>query len=78
MSHAELTRRLQALPAAQPAQIYDFVEFPASRQAPAPAAEEPAATLGPLRLAAWLDKSLDAPSFTTAGCCAGLLQTLYR
>lgn len=78
MIHAELTRRLQAMPAAQQAPVYDSVEFPASRQPPASAAEEPAATLGPLRLAAWLDKPLVAPSFTTAGCCAGLLQTLYR
>lgn len=78
MSHAEVTRRLQALFASQQAQIHDFVEFPASRQAPALASEEPVATLGPLRLVARLDKSLVAPSFTTAGCCAGLLQTLYR
>lgn len=78
MSHAELTRRLQALLAAQQAQVYDFVEFLASRQAPASEAEEPAAALGPLRLAAWLDKLLVAARFTTAGSCAGLLQTMYR
>jgi hypothetical protein len=32
MSHAELIRRLQFLPAAQQAEVYDFVEFLASRQ----------------------------------------------
>ena len=31
MSHAELIRRLEALPAAQQAEVYDFVEFLASR-----------------------------------------------
>jgi hypothetical protein len=67
MSHAELTRRLQALPATQQAQVYVFVELPASRQAPAPAAAEPAATLGPLRLAAWLDKPLVAPQLHKGG-----------
>jgi hypothetical protein len=40
MSHAELMRRLQALPAAQRTEVVDFVAFLASRQ---PAGLAPAA-----------------------------------
>ena len=62
MSHAELIRRLQTLPAAQQAEVYDFVEFLASRQT---AAERAApATLAQSPLAAWLDKPLVVPGFT--------------
>ena len=63
MSHAELIRRLQSLPAAQQAEVYDFVEFLASRHASAPAAEEQATTLGQSRLAVWLDKPFVVPGF---------------
>lgn len=63
MSHAELIRRLEALPAAQQAEVYDFVEFLASRQASASTAAPQAATLGQSRLAAWLDKPMVVPGF---------------
>ena len=65
MSHAELIRRLQALPAAQQAEVYDFVEFLATRQAAAAqrAADAPA-TLSQSPLAAWLDKPFVVPGFT--------------
>lgn len=63
MSHAELIRRLQSLPAAQQAEVYDFVEFLASRQAAAGAAEAPS-TLSQSPLAAWLEKPLAVPGFT--------------
>jgi hypothetical protein len=65
MSHAELIRRLESLPPAQQAEVHDFVEFLASRQAPAPAAaaaEQPT-TLRQSPLAAWLDKPIVAPGF---------------
>jgi len=62
MSHAELIRRLQTLPAAQQAEVYDFVEFLANRQT---AAERAApTTLSQSPLAAWLDKPLVVPGFT--------------
>ena len=63
MSYAELIQRLQALPAAQQAEVFDFVEFLASRQAAAGAAEAPS-TLSQTPLAAWLDKPLVVPGFT--------------
>lgn len=63
MSYAELIQRLQALPAAQQAEVFDFVEFLASRQA-AQAAAAPPATLSQSRLAAWLDKPIVVPGFT--------------
>ncbi len=62
MSHAELIRRLQTLPAAQQAEVYDFVEFLASRQTAAEGAAP--ATLAQSPLAAWLDKPLVVPGFT--------------
>ena len=64
MSHAELIRRLQTLPAAQQAEVYDFVESLASRQAAAQRAAGAPATLSQSRLAAWLDKPLVVPGFT--------------
>ena len=67
MSHAELIRRLQALPAAQQAEVYDFVDFLASRQSAARRAAEPSATLSQSPLAAWLDKPLVVPGFTPLG-----------
>jgi hypothetical protein len=63
MNHAELIRRLQTLPATQQAEVYDFVEFLASRQAAAPVDAAGAGTLGQSRLAAWLDKPIVAPGF---------------
>ena len=64
MSHAELIRRLQALPAAQQAEVYDFVEFLASRQAAVERAAAAPATLSQTPLAAWLDKPFVVPGFT--------------
>ena len=64
MSHAELIRRLKALPAAQQAEVYDFVEFLVSRQAAAERAAAAPATLSQSPLAAWLDKPLVVPGFT--------------
>jgi hypothetical protein len=70
MSHAELIRRLEALPAAQQAEVYDFVEFLASRQAagqaPAEQAEHepPDPALRPPRKPVWLDKPFVVPGFT--------------
>lgn len=64
MSHAELIRRLEALPAAQQAEVYDFVEFLASRQAAADRAAGLPATLSQSPLAAWLEKPLVVPGFT--------------
>ena len=64
MSHAELIRRLQALPAAQQAEVVEFVEFLASRQAAAQRAEAAPTTLSQSPLAAWLDKPLVVPGFT--------------
>lgn len=64
MSHAELIRRLQSLPAAQQAEVYDFVEFLASRQAVAQRAAAVPATLSQSPLVAWLDKPFVVPGFT--------------
>jgi hypothetical protein len=70
MSHAELIRRLEALPAPQQAEVYDFVEFLASRQpagqAPAEQAEDepPDPALSPPRKPVWLDKPFVVPGFT--------------
>ena len=64
MSHAELIRRLQTLPAAQQTEVYDFVEFLASRQAAAQPAAGASATLSQSPLAAWLDKPFVVPGFT--------------
>ena len=64
MSHAELIRRFDALPAAQQAQVFDFVEFLASRQAAqAQAADSPAEASRP-RVPVWLDESFRVPAFT--------------
>jgi hypothetical protein len=63
MSHAELLRRLDALPAAQQAEVYDFVEFLASRQARASAATAQVTTLAQSPLAAWLDSPMVVPGF---------------
>lgn len=46
MNHAELIRCLQTLPATQQAEVYDFVESLASRQAAAPVDAAGAGTLG--------------------------------
>ena len=70
MSHAELIRRLQTLPAAQQAEVVDFVEFLASRQpaslAPAGQAahEPPGPASNPPRKPVWLDKPFVVPGFT--------------
>ena len=70
LSHAELIRRLQALPAAQQAEVYDFVEFLASRQPAGQAAAEravneaQAATSNPPHKPVWLDKPFEVPGFT--------------
>lgn len=62
MSHAELIRRLQSLPAAQQAEVFDFVEFLASRQAAAPDASG-TTRLGQSPFASWLDRPIVAPGF---------------
>jgi len=64
MSHAELIRRLQTLPAAQQAEVIDFIEFLASRQAAAQRAAAGPTTLSQSPLAAWLDKPLVVPGFS--------------
>ena len=70
MSHAELIRRLQTLPAAQQAEVVDFVEFLISRQpaglAPAERAahEPPGPASNPPRKPLWLDKPFVVPGFT--------------
>ena len=64
MSHAELIRRLQTLPAAQQAEVVDFVEFLASRQAATQRAAAAPTTLSQSPLVAWLDKPLVVPGFT--------------
>ena len=63
-SHAELIRRLQTLPAAEQPEVYDFVEFLASRQAAAERGAGASATLSQTPLAAWLDKPFVVPGFT--------------
>ena len=63
MSYAEPIQRLQALPAAQQAEVFDFVEFLSSRQAAAQAAAAPATELGQSRLAMWLDEPIVVPGF---------------
>lgn len=67
MSHAELIQRLQALPAAQQAEVFDFVEFLARRQAVTQAATAPpeqTSVAGQRRLPMWLDKPVEVPGFT--------------
>ena len=64
MSYAELIERLRALPPAQQAEVFDFVEFLASRLAATQAASEPAIQLGQSRLAIWLEKPMVVPGFT--------------
>lgn len=70
MSHVELIRRLQALPPAQQAEVYDFVEFLASRQPAGQAAvgpqiqESQGATSNPAHKPVWLDKPFQVPGFT--------------
>lgn len=63
MSYAELIKRLQALPAAQQAEVFDFVDFLASRQAAAQTVAAPVTTLRQSPLAAWLDKPMVVPGF---------------
>ncbi len=67
MSYAELIERLQSLPAAQQAEVFDFVEFLASRQVAAQAATAPpeqTSVAGQRRLPMWLDKPIKVPGFT--------------
>jgi predicted cobalt transporter CbtA len=64
MSYAELIQRLQALPLAQQAEVFDFVEFLASRQATTAPAAAPAATVAQSPLAEWLNHPLQVPGFT--------------
>lgn len=64
MSYAELIQRLQALPAAQQAEVFDFVEFLANRLAAAQSKAAPPATLSQTPMSAWLDKPLVVPGFT--------------
>ena len=64
MSHAELIRRLESLPAAQQAEVVDFVEILASRQDAAQRVAAAPTTLAQSPLAAWLDKPLVVPGFT--------------
>lgn len=64
MIPAEFIRRLQSLPPAQQAEVVDFVEFLASRQAAAQRAAEAPSTLSQSPLAAWLDKPFVVPGFT--------------
>lgn len=69
MSQVELIRRLQALSAAQQAEVYDFVEFLASRQPAGQAAAGPdvhgtqAAAANPPHKPVWLDKPFEVPGF---------------
>jgi hypothetical protein len=64
MSPGELIRRLEALPAAQQAEVVDFVAFLANRQAAAERSATAAPKLSQTPLAAWLDKPLVVPGFT--------------
>ena len=67
MSHAELIRRLQSLPAAKQAEVYDFVEFLASRQPAGQVAgvhDTQEAASNPPRRPVWLDKPFEVPGFT--------------
>ena len=63
MSHAELIQRLDSLPVAQQAEVYDFVEFLTARQAAGRAAVGPVASLSQTRLAAWLEHPRIVPGF---------------
>ncbi|MEO7854939.1 MAG: hypothetical protein ABIR94_22225 [Rubrivivax sp.] len=63
MSHAELIRRLQALPAAQQAAVADPVEFLANRHAPTEVAPPAAGPLSQSQLVVWLDKPFKVPGF---------------
>lgn len=63
MSFAELIQRLQALPAAQQAEVFGFVEFLVGRQPAAQAAAAPAAKLEQSRLAMCLDEPIVVPGF---------------
>ena len=64
MSYAELIQRLQSLPAAQQAEVWDFVEFLASRQAAQARATAPSTEASLPRVPMWLDESLRVPAFT--------------
>ncbi len=64
MSHAEPSRRLLSLPAAQQAPETDIAESPVSRQDAAPPAPAAPATRSRSPLAAWLDKPFIVPGFT--------------
>ncbi len=64
MSYADLIQRLQTLPAAKQAEVFDFVEFLASRQDAALQAGEQPPTLAGSSMAAWLDQPLRVPGFT--------------
>ncbi len=65
MDHAELIRRLQALPAAQQAEVYDFVAFLASRQPAAQARQEALrVATNPTHKPVWLVKPSEVPGFT--------------
>lgn len=70
MSPVELIRRLQALSAAQQAEVVDFMEFLISRQSAGQATVEPdvhrapGATSNPPHKPVWLDKPFVVPGFS--------------
>lgn len=60
MSYAELIERLQALPEAKQAEVFDFVEFLASRNQPERSEEQ---TLAKSALAEMINNPLRVPGF---------------
>lgn len=64
MTYADLIQqRLQTLTPAQQAEVFDFVEFLASRRAAAGSTRPPADASLPERLPMWLDESKRVPAF---------------
>ncbi len=65
MTYADLIQqRLQTLSPAQQAEVFDFVEFLASRRAAAAALEPAPASLGQSPLSAWFAHPIEVPAFT--------------
>jgi len=60
MGYADLIRRLQVLPEAKQAEVFDFVEFLVQRNQAAPA---PATTLAQSPLAHWINNPVVVPNF---------------
>lgn len=65
MTYADLIQqRLQTLTPAQQAEVFDFVEFLASRRAAGSATAPETANVGQSSMASWFSQPIQVPAFT--------------